>query len=319
MTIIDLPLCHKDMNFSVSLTGLTYLSDGRYKQRYNLPKNIVQIPGRAFQKIEDYKKTHHHEFLRKKPRKKANNPSETRSVKQSKKRVYVIDKKQVTHRIKNYVNQMKGEKLLYFWTVSFPVHTTDNTAHLLLNKWLTRLRKERMIKEYLWVTERQENGTIHFHMIINNRMDVTKANRFMRASIMYSIDNGEVKWSRDAAMKYNGIDIAKDRKTNRVINFARQNKQRSLTAYITKYITKNDTQFNHLAWHSSRGYSCLITSIRFTYDELIKLNIVDMLDNESIITTQYFNFRRWKYKPPDKIVSHLNYVNNLLLSLISIT
>ena len=142
------------------------------------------------------------------------------------------------------MNQMRGEKMLYFWTITFPENTTDDTAYILLNKWLTRLRTEKMLKEYLWVGERQENNTIHFHMVINQKMNVQKANKYMRASIMHRINKGEIIYDRIAAMRYNGVDIAKDRKTKRVTNFAKQNKEKSLSNYLTKYVTKNNRTFN---------------------------------------------------------------------------
>ena len=44
---------------------------------------------------------------------------------------------------------MKGEKLLYFWTISFPINTTDDTAYILLNKWLTRIKNGLYVKRLL--------------------------------------------------------------------------------------------------------------------------------------------------------------------------
>jgi hypothetical protein len=204
---------------------------------------------------------------------------------------------------------MKGEKLLYFWTVTFPKGTDDNTAFILLNKWLTRLRQEKLLKEYLWVTERQQNKTIHFHIVINQKLDVKKANRYMRACIMYSIDKNEIQWSRVQAMSYNGVDISKDRKTRRVTNFAKQNKQKSLSNYLTKYVTKNNETFSHLAWHSSRGYSNLITSVRFTSIEYQQSNCQNLLFTESPIETEWFIHYRWKGEPPKDLLNYLAQIN----------
>jgi len=229
---------------------------------------------------------------------------------------YRIDKKEVTHRIRGYINQMKGEKLLYFWTVTFPNQTTDDTAYILLNKWLTRLRQEGLLKEYLWIAERQENGTIHFHIVINNRMDVKKANRYMRAAIMWSINKGEVNWTRNQAANYNGVDICKDRKTRRVTNFAKQNKQKSLSNYLTKYITKNDSTFSHLAWHSSRGYSNLIIAVRFTESEYQVSNTKNLLNYESPLETEYYIHYRWKGLPPKDLLTYLQLINQHVQAII---
>lgn len=222
---------------------------------------------------------------------------------------YRIDKKEVQHRIKGYINQMKGEKLLYFWTVTFPTTTSDTTAYLLLNKWFTRLRKEKLLKDYLWIAERQKNSTVHFHIVINNRMDVKKANRYMRASIMHSINTGELDWTREQAMRYNGVDICKDRKTRRVTNFAKQKSQRSLANYLTKYVTKNDGSFQNLAWHSSRGYSNLVTSVRFTYPEIAASKIKQFINTEAPLQGEYYIHYNWKGSPPKDLLIYLSLIN----------
>jgi hypothetical protein len=115
-------------------------------------------------------------------------------------------------------------------------------------------------------------------------------------------------------MKYNGVDIAKDRKTRRVTNFAKQNKQRSLSNYLTKYVTKNDSSFQHLAWHSSRGYSNLITAVRFTYNEYSQGNCESLLDNENELTCEYYTFRRWKGSPPKDLMIYLGLLNQSIQS-----
>ena len=46
---------------------------------------------------------------------------------------------------------------------------------------------------------------------------------------MTSIDKKEIEWTRNQAANYNGVDIAKDRKTRRVTNFAKQNKEKALS------------------------------------------------------------------------------------------
>jgi len=167
-----------------------------------------------------------------------------------------------------------------------------------------------MLKEYLWIAERQENGTIHFHMVINQKMNVQKANKFMRASIMHCINKGEINYSRDQAMKYNGVDIAKDRKTRRVTNFAKQKSQKALTNYLTKYVTKNNSKFIHLAWHSSRGYSNLITAVRFTMSEYQKGKCELLLDQDKVLISEWFQFKRWKGSPPKDLINYLANLNH---------
>ena len=318
MKILEVPFTHQDMRYSISLTGITILHEGKYKQRHNTTKEIVQVPKKGFMTKANYQSTQTTKQIKPTRRKKKQSVVTKSNDKATQVRQYRIDKTEVSHRIRNYINQMKGEKMLYFWTITFPQHTTDDTAYILLNKWLTRLRTENMIKEYLWITERQENGTIHFHMVINRKMDVRKANRYMRASIMYSINKQEIQYDRIQTTRYNGVDIAKDRKTKRVINFAKQHKQKALSNYLTKYVTKNNSTFQHLAWHSSREYSNLITNIRFTSIEITGSGILQQINKDNPLDTKYFTFYRWKDKVPKEITEYMASINQHILSLLNI-
>jgi len=310
MQYLDLPTTLEDMTISLGMNGVTILTKSRFKARHKGLTDIVQVPRTGFimkpKKVIDSKRKKRSTRLPK----HLKNTSDQCNVKTVRIPKYVIDKTEVTNRIKGYLNQMTGEKMLYFWTITFPNTTSEDTAYILLNKWLTRLRTEKMLKEYLWIAEKQENGTVHFHMVINQKMNVQKANKFMRASIMHSINKGEIVYSRLDAMRYNGVDIAKDRKTRRVTNFAKGNKQKSLSNYLTKYITKNNSTFTHLAWHSSRGYSNLITAVRFTMSEYSKGNVEQMLDNEKPIIHEYYTFRRWKGSPPKDLLTYLGLLNH---------
>jgi hypothetical protein len=305
------------MTVQLSLTGVTILSQTRYKQRHSGCNDVYQTPDRGmitkheFKRLEKLRLSNH-----KRPSHKVKNQRKTGSnVKIP--RSYTINKKEVVHRIRNYVNMMKGEKQLYFWTVSFPKGTKDNVGMILLNKWLTRLRTEKMIKEYLWISERQDNGTIHFHMVINRKMCVQKANKFMRASIMHCINNNEIEYNRVQAKNYNGVDIAKNRKSRRVINFAKEKNQKSLSNYLTKYCTKNNHSFQQLAWHNSREYSNLVIAIRFTAKEWISCYQKDLVNKENPIIHEYYSFYRWKGKPPNELLTYLADINNHISELLT--
>lgn len=312
----------------ISMTGITTLRQSAYKSRHNIIKEAYQEGTHGYCSRKDYKAKYPDEFKPKKKRKKKvqNEPKKEKPKPTIKK--YTVDKKQVIHRIKNYLNAMKGEKMLYFWTVTFPVGTSDDAAYLLLNKWFTRLRSEKMLKDYLWIAERQTGerltdktktptNTIHFHIVINHKMDVKRANRYMRAAIMYSIDKREIDWTREQAKKYNGVDICKDKKTKRVVNFAKQKKEKSLSNYLTKYVTKNNESFQHLAWHGSRGYSNLITSIRLTAEEFHSSNLKYLISNDNALTTEYFTFYRWKGSPPESVVKYLANLNQSIQIILS--
>lgn len=317
---------YKDMVVQLSITGATVLTQSKFKARHGGTKEIVQRPdvGLLLKKNEPKPST---EKPKRKKRKKVNCEDPKPSIKkQLPERFYQVNKKEVTHRIRNFVNSMTTEKKLYFWTITFPPTTSDDTAFILFNKWLTRCRKELNLRSYLWVTERQTGerltdesrkatGTIHFHIALHQRICVQKANRFMRACIFTSIDNGEINYSRTQAKNYNGVDIAKDRNTKRVINFAKKNKQKSLVNYITKYVTKNNGTFTHLAWHSSRDYSNLITSIRITMEEYISSGFISRLQVKPTIISEWFSFFAWSSEPPSNLLAYLSFVNSKARSL----
>lgn len=300
--MLSLPNITCPMHHSISITGLTVLKNAKFKTRHDIKKPYAQDGKNIIVKLPQSKKPH----------KKTDAVSQ--EPKPKKEKAFTLDKKQIRHRIFNFANQMKGEKQLYFWTISFPINTPDKTAHILLNTWLTRLRTEFNLKHYLWISERQQNGTIHFHLTIHQRICVKKANKYMRASIMHSINKKLIEYDRIAAMRYNGVDIAKDRKTGRVINFAKKSKQRSLTKYLTKYVTKNDQSFKQLAWHCSRSYSNLVTCVRVSSSEWLTTNTAAFFSTEPLFENEWVVFYKWKSEPTGEFLQYLSQVNSEILS-----
>ena len=314
-----MPLKLKELNTNndniakISLTGLTILKDGQYRSRMAPTPEFIASIAQGIIRKKDYIRTPG-EIPKTVKKKKVVTPEVTiPKPKSTRSKEYSINKKQITHRIKNFTNQMPGKKALYFWTVTFPQSTTDHTCFTLLNIWLTRLRKELNLRSYLWISERQQNGTTHFHLTFHQRICVKKANKFMRAAIFNSVKAGIIKFSRKDAKNYNGVDIAKDRKTKRVTNFAKQSKQKSLSNYLTKYVTKNKGTFQHLAWHCSRDYSNLIIDLRFSTAELINWNLRQCFTETAIFEDQFFSFYPWLEYPDPKIVEAFNRINSYIV------
>lgn len=316
MQLVHFPPTHTDMRASMSLTGVTILKETRYTTRHSGYKNVVQRPYTGFAlKSKDPETIALKAVKPKKKKVVIEEPNEPKPEKK-KQTEYTINKKEIAHRIRNYVNQMPGKKELYFWTITFPVGTCDDVAFVLMNKWLTRLRTENMIGSYLWVTERQENKTIHFHMAMHRKMFAKKANKYMRACIMHCINAGEINYSRHDAMIYNGVDISKNRKNRKVTNFAEGKNSRALVKYLTKYVTKNDGVFHRLAWHCSRDYSNIIISVRMTDKEFTFMVSWGYLEEKICFEGQYYEFYKWKKEPPPILLQYLKMVNNLVLDMV---
>ena len=234
-------------------------------------------------------------------------------AKKREKRGYMVNKKEVRQRIYLFLKTSHAKKKLYFWTITFPLDLAPEFCYQALNTWLTRCRKEFKLKSYLWVAERQQNGTTHFHLAINQYMNVMKANRFMRATLTTLTAKYKLNYPTSLLKNYNGVDISKNRKTRRATNFARQSRARSLQSYLTKYVTKNNERFPHLAWHCSREYSNLFTKFRCNYEEAVNLGFYEQITWKPFLYSEYYVFYPWKSEPPPDLINLLTTINELLL------
>jgi hypothetical protein len=242
------------------------------------------------------------------------------------KKGYTVNKKRVQECIFHGVNAQKGNcrsPKLYFFTISFPPCVGDDLGYKLLTNWLVRLRKEKHGgMSYLWVAERQQNGTIHFHMPVFHYLNVGLANRYMVSVLKTQIKKGNLNMSIYAAKRYNGVDIAKNRNTGKVVNFAEGSKQKSLAIYLSKYVTKNNAHFPHLAWNCSNDISSLKSRIAFTdseFDFTGWSKNVDWSRKREIgdkINGFFAVWFPWK-EPPKDLIEHLAYLNYLILEKIN--
>lgn len=279
---------------AVGLTGITQLKAITFKSRFTGSKtHIIDRDGKPLPKIK--------------------RPSEIKkSQPGSAKKNYSVNKSRIRHIILNWINSQRGTKQLYFFTITFPPCIQDNLAYSLLNSWLTTMRTSARLRNYLWVAERQQNSTIHFHMALSERLNITYANSVMRNLLHYSIRQQKLNWSHTSATRYNGVDIAKNRKTRRVTNFAKENSKRNLSSYLTKYISKSETKFQRQAWQCSRQLSALFTHYTMTLEEF-ENEYLDYIDqNECLIQCEFFNFFRWAKSPPDKLRQLLCGINQTL-------
>lgn len=274
--------------------------------------------------------------------------------KKERKKSYSINKREVRQRILAYINTQKGSKHLFFWTVTFPAGTPDSTCYQAFNTWLTKLRTPRkvkdgkvipaMLKDYLWIAERQEGtritdgraatNTIHFHIAIPHFMNVQRANAMMRDTLRNLAKKGlcpgavcgkdGTTYFLPSIAKYNGVDICKHRKTKKVINFAVKKGSRALASYLTKYVTKNDAGvkdengneiqpgFDHLAWHNSRGFTCLFTAVTFSIKEFDKFGFRPFLNRLRVFTMNFATFVPWLFGPPPLLLDHLYQLNTYI-------
>jgi hypothetical protein len=167
-----------------------------------------------------------------------------------------------------------------FVTLTFIAAVDDKTGTVILNKFLTALRKEFPKLQYLWVAERQENGNIHFHMIVNKRLPVGRWNamwvlqQYNEGLIGHNeygedVTKAEIDqlYDLDVREKFAGARGRNGKKISRIqklLNPFDVRKVRSiggLSHYLTKYITKQkkNDPFGCAVWHCSRRVSRMFT------------------------------------------------------------
>ncbi len=219
------------------------------------------------------------------------------SPKRPKKTEYKLNKKKVREKCSAFFGLRQSKKFLAFYSISFSQNFPDEFAYKCFNTVKTRLREECGLKSYLWVAERQKNGTIHFHMLTNTFMYVRKVNYFMARAINTQIrsekNKGKINVNFDIK-KYNGVDV-------RHVN----NNRKALNCYLTKYVSKNTISFFKLPYHSSHDISELFTAETFVNEN----------DCNSLFH-QLDNMEKWLYEEGEECNRQI-YVENLSLLKVS--
>jgi hypothetical protein len=155
-------------------------------------------------------------------------------------------------------------KNLYFLTISFPLNLDDDTGYKCFNSWLTNMRQKAGLRNYLWVAERQANGTVHFHIFICEYLNIKRANKAMKSSLETQYKKGHLtELQRNSCLNYNGVHLSKGRngKVQNLRKIKAKNQRKAIVNYIAKYVTKsvekNEQVHKHLAWFCSRSFSRL--------------------------------------------------------------
>lgn len=160
-----------------------------------------------------------------------------------------LNKNKVRNKILAYAHLRRSKKFMAFYSISFPLGLKDDDIRKIHNVCLTRIRKFRKSFTYIWIAERQKNGTLHFHMLTNDYFNIRMINRYYAVAIMNHIKKNNLSDINYDVTKYNGVDV----KLVRSIE--------SLSKYLTKYVTKNNESFEGLVWNCDSSVSALITHI----------------------------------------------------------
>lgn len=192
-------------------------------------------------------------------------------------RVYTMNVTKFRRKAIAYALLRRSMRFLAFYSVSFPKGMPDDVGFRIWNKVLTRLRKDFGLKSYLWVMERQKNGTLHYHMLTNDFMNVTEVNRITAVAIENEVHAGHCNWGKSSFEKYNGVDVepvVKNRFALRPVS--RHTIILRVVRYLSKYMSKDIRSESHRVWHCSRLVSALCTAA--AVDECDMREIVEEAD-----------------------------------------
>lgn len=201
---------------------------------------------------------------------------------------YRLNKSKVRKKSLAFASLRESRNFLAFYSISFPAGFPDRYCYQVHNTVLTRIRRLKKTFNYLWIVERQKNGTAHFHMLTNSFLNIGVVNHFYRAAIDNVLsDNPDlpIHWDRKA---YNGCDV------KRVTNV------KGVSCYMTKYMTKNTETWERLPWNCSSVISRLFTSAHVSQDyiDLCKDVVAVKCDEVScrVLQSQFGNVRHIYFK-----------------------
>lgn len=200
-------------------------------------------------------------------------------------RTYKLKKNEVVNRCNAIFGLKIAKKNLSFITASFPAGMNDDSIFRVWNTYLTRMRKAFGLRVYLWITERQKNGTLHYHMLVPQYIPVRISNGFLAISIRNELEKNKQDGVKYDWRKYNGLDVKRC-----------DSNLKALSAYLTKYISKGEIRFFHLAWHCSRVVSALFTAYNTPfYDEFgyifnSRLKIERVYENDFAVCLYFDSF-----------------------------
>lgn len=205
-------------------------------------------------------------------------------------------------------------------TLTMIAPATDRAAVKCLNKYLTVLRKNGDFN-YIWVAEKQDgkrNGyekatnNIHFHIVFDKKFNVIENNALW---IVQQMNEGIINKAASEKL-YNDYGVTfKDlqregeigcRQIQQYLNpvdVVNANSFEFLSAYLTKYITKNESKMSCAMWHCSRNISKLFTK------QLISKKIFNETGNEKI--NSYYNKKNKKQYAVKSFVHQYGIINTI--------
>ena len=215
----------------------------------------------------------------------------------------------------------QSKRFMAFYSISFPLHMAEDEIYKAFNYWLTNCRKYYKLDTYLWVSEYQENSTVHYHLLTNKYMRIEDGNRSMAGTLhnMGYLDGRKTTYiKRKTKQEVKGI-LTLERFNGVHVDEVKGDKMKVI-GYMTKYMTKdNNHEYNKQPWHCSRNVSVLATSVGLSESEFNGLwadiedkNCVPHIYVNDYCTVIYINQKltdKLWYLPPNKFFKNLKQIN----------
>ena len=188
----------------------------------------------------------------------------------------------------------------YFITLTFINKVNDKLAISVLNKFLTVLKNKYGNFGYIWVAEKQQNGNIHYHMIADKRFNLYYLNSLWTVQQINSgIRNYEQEYEclDKEKVTINDLHSAKSWQTIQKylnpVDIKPVKTIEGISAYLTSYVTKNDSKFYCSSWHCNRQVSRIFTSSAINRDVFditcdSNKNRIKTIKGKEYINTTYF-------------------------------
>ncbi len=147
-------------------------------------------------------------------------------------------------------------------------------------------------------------------------MDVRDVNNYMAAALKTQFKKNNIPQYVEEPSNYNGVDVdnlyRSKRHYNRYKKLNKTQANRKLSRYLTKYVTKNDTSFTRLVWHSSRSISALFTSIRLPDidSELLQKELDKNCDKIRVVENEWYTLYILDFQLSEEIFADMFLVNS---------
>ena len=150
-------------------------------------------------------------------------------------------------------------------------HSDKEIKSIMLNQFLTELRTQHEVKNYYWVAEAQENGNIHFHILIDkffSKETLTRVWNRIQQKAGYIPANADL-----SNKKYPSTNIQKVKSAS------------GTAAYMSKYVTKDEEgrrKIEGRLWSASREITQL-GNCKLEISDEEATAIIDSADTEDIV------------------------------------